>query len=461
MAGARSPGGGGQDAGPMGSGTGSGGAPSGGGTGGTGGTGSAKPSGPCVGLQCQQTTCSGPSCMVMACTNGRRTTLSGTIYDPAGKVPLYNVNVYVPNATLADLPEGASCDRCDTPVSGSPIVTVLTDAKGNFTLENPPVGSNIPLVIQVGKWRRQVKVPTITACMDNPISDKELTRLPRNQGEGHIPKIALTTGGADALECLLRKIGLEDAEFTPETGTGRVNLFNGQDGADHYDTTLNGGAVFTAAATWWETTANLMKYDIVLHSCEGIERSTNKSMAALQGLEDYANAGGRVFASHWHNYWLEFGPAPLPTVATFNHQTSRAKIVSTIDTTFPKGMALADWLFNVGGSTVHGQLPIDGAKHTVDAVNAMVAQRWIYNDMPTSVQYLTANAPIGAVADKQCGRIVFSDIHVSSGVGDKSSPGLAFPTGCMTTDLSPQEKALEFMLFDLSSCIVPDRPPIP
>src|SRR5712671_6438034 len=76
MAGARSPGGGGHDAGPMGSGTGSGGAASGGGTGGTGGTG-AKPSGPCVGLQCQQTTCSGPSCMVMACTNGRRTTLSG------------------------------------------------------------------------------------------------------------------------------------------------------------------------------------------------------------------------------------------------------------------------------------------------------------------------------------------------------------------------------------------------
>ena len=415
---------------------------------------------PCVGLQCQQTDCAG-NCKVPACLPGQSTTLNGFVYDPAGKVPLYNINVYVPNSPLAALPDGATCDRCDTPVSGDPIAKALTDASGHFSLQNPPVGTNIPLVLQIGKWRRQVMIPNITACVDNNLADKNLTRLPKNQSEGHIPKIALTTGGADALECLLRKIGIEDAEFTTETGTGRINLFNGQGGTASYAPTLNAGAMFTPAPTWWETNANLMKYDIVLHSCEGTERPTNKSIAARQALLDYANAGGRIFASHWHNYWLEFGTPPLPTVAVFNHQGALNTIVSTIDTSFPKGLAMADWLVNVGGSTVHGQLPIVMAKHTVDAVNPMVSQRWIYYDMPASVQYFTTNTPIGTPPDKQCGRIVFSDIHVSSGVGDMSSPGNPFPTGCVTVDLSPQEKALEFMLFDLSSCVKPDAVPIP
>ena len=131
-----------------------------------------------------------------------KTTVKGTVYDPGGKLPLYNVMVYVPNAALDPIVEGVTCDKCGTIASGQPVASALSDAAGNFTMQNVPVGTNIPVVIQTGKWRRQITLPMVTACQDNVFSGTETFRLPKNQSEGHLPKIAMTRGKADSLECL-------------------------------------------------------------------------------------------------------------------------------------------------------------------------------------------------------------------------------------------------------------------
>jgi hypothetical protein len=420
---------------------------------------------PCQNLECFQNKCTLGQCKVPACAPGVTTTVSGSIYDPAGKIPLYNIIVYVPNAPVAPIVNGATCERCGA-ISGNPIASALTDPTGKFVLKDVPVTSDIPLVIQVGKWRRQITIPAVAACADTPLLDKDKMRLPKSGAEGDLPKMALATGNADALECLLRKIGIDASEFTPESGPGHVNFFAGYQGANKYAATMNAGATFTAATTLWSSVDSLKKYDLVLLSCDGQENPNDKSAAARQAMLNYLDAGGRVFASHWHNYWLEKGPAPLPTVATFNHQNDLANpFVADIDMSFPKGLALADWLVAVGSAQPKGKISIRAAQHTVDAVNKAVAQQWIYSTSPVSVQYLTANTPMTVPEDKQCGRVVLSDIHVSNGGGstsDTSAPGTPYPGGCRTTELSDQEKALEFMLFDLSSCVIgDDKPPVP
>ncbi len=406
----------------------------------------------CTGLCMQQVDCVGTT-----------TSLSGVVYTPKGDLPLYNVNVFVPNAALDPIATGASCDRCETPISGNPLVHTTTDAEGKFVLHDVPAGHDIPLVIQVGKWRRQVTIPDVTPCANTSVP-AELTRLPRNRSEGNIPKIALTTGGADALECLIRKIGIDDAEITNPGGDGRSNLYAGA-GSDAnpattaYQAGFAGGQAFPDATTLWNSAATLASYDVVLLSCEGISEAqqTNKSPAALAAMKTYLDAGGRVFASHWHHYWITHGPAPMPSVATITERGNPSPDVftATTDIGFPKGASLASWMFSVGGSSTYGQFIINQARDTIDMVHDAVATRWVYTLQPASVQYLSFNTPIEAPAAQQCGRMVLSDIHVSA----DDSGGPAYPSGCKSTTLSAQEKALIFMLFDLSACLTEDRPP--
>jgi hypothetical protein len=128
---------------------------------------------------------------------------------------------------------------------------------------------------------------------------------------------------------------------------------------------------------------------------------------------------------------------------------------------------MAEWAVAMGASPTPGAVQIRGAKHTIATENQAYAQRWLASEDPATVQYLSANTPLGAPDDKQCGRVVLSDIHVSPGsfptadepdlpLDDFSEGNTGFPDGCVTTSLSPQEKLLAFMLFDISACIVPD-----
>ncbi len=416
--------------------------------------GHATPPGACSGLQCQQ----------HSCPNGGTTTISGKVYDPALANPLYNVVVYVPNTAVKPLPTGASCASCNSLFSGDPIATALTDASGAFTLKNAPDGADIPLVIQVGKWRKQVKIPKVTACTDNAQPDKSLS-LPKNHTVGDIPNIAISTGGADTMECLLHRVGLDNAEYGGGgAGAGKIHVFGGSGRGVAPNTNPPGPS---SSSALWQSKDALMAYDIVILSCEGSETGSMNQ----QALFDYAGAGGRVFSSHFHYAWFNSGPFGAQNIASWSPGSNdMGDIQANIVTTFPKGQALKDWLGNVG-ALQNGELPIQAARHNADVSAANTAsQAWISADNnanpANATEYLSFNTPIGVAADKQCGRVVFSDLHVGAASRDYPNPlpppfgvGMTAPDGCASNGLSPQEKALEFMLFDLSSCVQPDNQP--
>ncbi|HVY29981.1 MAG TPA: carboxypeptidase regulatory-like domain-containing protein [Polyangiaceae bacterium] len=430
------------------------------GIGGNDGSGSA--SGPCEG--------GGWRCKVPDCTGQTPTSIRASVYDPAGVTPLYDVAVYVPNSDVTEIATGAVCETCATPVSGDPIASALTDAHGEFTMtEGVPAGSDVPLVLQIGKWRRVIALPEVKPCQENVFDDKELFRLPRNQSEGHLPKIALTTGEADALECFLRRIGVADSEFTNPDGAGRINLFHDTSGGASY---ASGGSYPPVSAL--RASLDVLKgYDIVLMSCVG-SQSDGRLVTAQnkQDLQAYLDMGGRAFLEHYHHAWLRGGnesmdieyarkytPTPFPAVATWvppddpNYDGGHAgqDAPYTVDTSFPKGKDFADWLEFVGASPGgHGTISLFDVKHPAMAT-LPPAQQWISD--ATGVPYFSFNTPLAAAPEAQCGRLVHTGIHVGVEqlTGDKEGP---FPSGCKSAPLTAQEKALEFLLFDLSSCVM-------
>ncbi len=423
-------------------------------------------------------------CVNLQCKQVAGTTISGVVYDPAGKKPLYDIYVYVPNQTPDPItPGNPVCSACQAVASGSPVVSAVTDSNGKFVLENAPVGTNIPLVMQVGKWRRQITIPVVTAGVDNPQTDPNQTRLPGKSSEGDMPLMALTTGGCDLMECFLRRIGIADSEFVAPTATsGHVHLYTANGGS-----TITGGDNAASTYKWWMNVANLQAYDILLEGCDCSPSERNSAGTAgdaYDAMHTYLNGGGRAFVTHFYYNWF----ADPSSCSASSHCQAAADFNSVahwcpegpcgngitglssyfIDTSFPKGLAFSNWLLAQGVITTANQIELDESQSDITNDVGVVtgATRWIYHGTSATdpnylTKYLTFNTPVGIPPAQQCGRAEFTEFHL----GDFSSGGL-FPTECSGAEADAgahtnNEDALEFLFFDMSSCVQDDtQPPI-
>lgn len=396
--------------------------------------------------------CTGLSCKRVACNAGAATTLRGRVLDPAGVRGLYGVSVYIPNGSIPPLVHGARCNPCAARKVDAVAATV-TDVRGEFVLDDVPVDSRVPVVVELGTFRRVAEI-AVVACTDTRL-DEERTRLPRSSREGDVPLVAVTTGAADALECLLRNVGLEDEEFVGGNDSrGRIHVYRGKGGGGRR------GAFVTNAEDLWNDAAQMAPYDMIVLSCEGDEALENKggtAVGARGSMAAYARAGGHVFASHLHSVWLQrSADDEFRGVATWTAAKDDGDDYG-IEMGFPKGEALASWLVATGATATRGRIRLDNVTASAGSVRTDVAHGWIRQDS-SRIRYFSFNTPLGSSRQTACGRVVFGDLH-AFGLG-----GSDFPDGCPKDRraLTPQQLALEFLLFDALACVDDDTlPPAP
>lgn len=408
---------------------------------------------PCTGLQCQQTTCTGNA----------TTSISGVVYAPNGTDPLPNVTVYVPNDTVVQFTAGVDCPLTGAAPSGSPLVGAITNVDGTFNIFNAPVGTSIPIVAVSGRWRVQSVVNT-TACVNTAI----ILNMPKNQSQGDIPKIAIATGSVDQVECVLLKMGISPSEFTDPSLSGRINLYTGSGGAG----SAIGSATPTQASLMGGDSLNdspLSQYDVLMLPCQGTPNKNVDSdimgigkATSLLGQQElanffaFANAGGRVYSSHYSYVWMFQNP-PFNVVVNWDvNNGTFPDGPATVNTSFTAGQTLAQWLQlpSIAASTSYGQIGVQTIKHDMNGVIAPT-QSWLTLNAgtttdPNPVMQFVFDTPILPVGQtgNQCGRVLYNEYHVENA---NSSTGSIFPNECNTSaPMTAQEKLLEYMLFELT-----------
>jgi hypothetical protein len=426
---------------------------------------------------CGNSACTGLCLQQQTCAGGVTTTIKGTVFSSTPAIfgtpdPVPNVLVYVPNSPVLPFSNGVTCSQCGADVSGTPLVQTTTAFDGTFTLTNMPSGTSIPVVIQLGRWRNQFTV-NVPSCTTTTFPAATFTMPSVQSATANIPLTAFSTGSVDTLECVMLKMGVAQSEFTTNTGGGRIHLYEGN-GAS----LGNGTPAETALMGNGGTFAN---YDQILLPCWGVDpkakNSSNvKTAAELANLVTYANEGGHFFGTHFSWGWY-YQNSPFNTVAKWNVDHSDDEgagpypFTVQLPPTNPEGTVFSDWLHLVGAMPNPQTVEIAYPRHDVDSV-LLQSVNWINGSDPddkSAMQlHFTFNTPVGQT--NQCGHAIFSDFHVANA---SVGPSTVFPAECMTNEttgkacttaapcpLTAQERILEYMIWDLASCVPgPPAPP--
>ena len=393
--------------------------------------------------------CQGLQCQIVSCPTGTDTTVTGRIFAPNGKDPVPGAQVYVPNMGLPEFPSTVSCDLCSD-VQGA-AANAQTTFDGRFTMTHVPAGQQIPIVIQLGRFRRVLHVD-LTQCIGTTLTadaGSTGTRLPHKDAEldpaDTVPHIAVATGDYDQIECVLKRMGLQQFDLYGDRDPGAPPA-----------------TVGTFASLLADST-KLQSYNILVVNCTNNQfDSALFQKNALGNLHDFVGMGGRLYATDWAydviDQVTEFSPYLCfePQNGAAMQCGGGALSPMAADTTNPysgpatiKDPGLLTWLGQFPGVLSGNKVEVD---YSFVAVNQVAADTKNY-PTTTWVEGMTNDfgvKPMTVTFDYMgCGRVHYSTYNTEpNGVVPDNE---RFPN--CKADFSPQERILEYLVFEIASCV--------
>jgi hypothetical protein len=381
---------------------------------------------------------------------GEETTILGKVLAPNGQDPVPGATVFIPASEPEMFPPAVQCEVCGHLGGESNLWFDTSKFDGSFTLTAVCPGT-WPLVFQNGRFRRLVRI-TVPAKSTLQVPPDQ-SRLPRRDKEFEqadaIPKIAVATGDYDKMECALKKLGLQDGQF---------DLYEGA-------FLRKAPKALPAFSTLVKDLNKMKTYNVIFINC------TNNTFENLlqdaqvrKNLGDYVTAGGRLYVTDWSYDWIEriesFSgfidfepgasdnkPEPLNAAALgANGLKIQARIMDS---------QMAQWLGLFPGAISNGLTPIE--HFLVDWVVMLKlgqeTKEWVQGQVKSSDGTISGVRPLTVTFNFQnCGKILFTSYH-TEGRENELLPG-NFPSYC-GANFSPQDRILEYLIFDIASCIKP------
>jgi len=288
----------------------------------------------------------------------------------------------------------------------------------------------------------------------------ERSRLPTRPAEldpaDAVPRIAVVTGDYDKMECVLRKMGLSD------------NAYDMYEGAKVLP---SAGKKLTPFTSLLANPAKMKTYNIIFINCtDNTFEGELKKPAVRAALEDYVNSGGRLYVTDWSYDWIEqlpqlakfidFEPGASPDGPEKENAAALGadghKVQGNI-----KDPQMAQWLGLFPGTISGGQSRIE--HFLVDWVIMHKQHKdvkvWVDGPIKAKSGGISGSRALTVTFNfKNCGKILFSSYHTEgrddelNGLfGPKAKP---FPQYC-NSKLSPQDRILEYLIFDIANCVEP------